>query len=287
MTTGAPVIRMLAEASRVLAAAGIEDPRREARLLLALVTGEEPARLALEPHRRIDEAAERAFGKFLARRANHEPCSRLAGEREFWSLGFAIDPAVLDPRPDSETLVDAALARMPEIDGDYRVLDFGTGSGCLLLAVLSERKRSWGLGVDFSAGALAVARKNAIRHGLDARAGLVRADWGAGLAGTFDIILCNPPYVAVADWAALAPEVADHDPRMALAGGEDGLAGYRAVAPHMARLLARNGAALVECGAGQIGDVNEIFKAEGLGSEAVVTDLAGVFRCAVFGRQGP
>jgi release factor glutamine methyltransferase len=263
-------------------AAGIDNARREALLLLALATGEEPARLGLEPDRRIDEAKTHVFENLLTRRANHEPFSRLAGEREFWSLDFTIDPAVLDPRADSETLVEAALARMPDIDGDYRVLDFGAGSGCLLLSVLSERPRSRGVGVDISARALAVASTNAIRHGLAARTGFVCADWGAGLSGRYDIILCNPPYISVAEMGALAPEVADHDPHMALVGGEDGLSCYRAIAPHIARLLAENGCALVECGAGQAAEIQAVFARSGLCAGEVVKDLAGVPRCAIF-----
>jgi release factor glutamine methyltransferase len=206
----------LRRAEARLAAAGIDNARLDARLLVAAALGAEPGALrvpALAEHRALDADESRRLDEFLARRIEaREPVSRILGRREFWSLEFRLSPAVLDPRPDSETLVEAALALFPETNAPLRVLDLGTGSGCLLLAVLHERPRATGLGIDASEAALAVAADNAGRLGLAARSEFRGGDWASGLAGRFDLILCNPPYIAETERAALAPEVARHDP---------------------------------------------------------------------------
>jgi release factor glutamine methyltransferase len=214
----------------------------------------------------------------VARRARREPVSRIVGRREFWSLDFMLSPATLDPRPDSECLIEAALAAAPE-DAATLVLDLGTGSGCLLLAFLSERKRATGLGVDLSADAVATARENAARLGLAERARFAVGDWGAGVTGGFDLILCNPPYIPAGDIEGLAPEVAHHDPRLALAGGEDGLEAYRELAPELARLLRPRGRAVLEVGHGQADAVGRLMAAAGLSTHARRADLGGIERC--------
>ncbi|GAB4194553.1 MAG: peptide chain release factor N(5)-glutamine methyltransferase [Thalassobaculales bacterium] len=267
---------LLAAAAARLAAAGVEAPRLDARLLLAAALGVDRAGL-LAWSGPLPAGAEERFRGFIERRAAREPVSRILGRREFWSLSFALTPDTLDPRPDSEALVAAALARTPA--GPFRVLDLGTGSGCLLLAVLSERPLASGLGTDIAAGAVAAARANAAALGLSARAAFAVADWDAGVSGRFELVIANPPYIA--EGAVLAPELA-HDPARALYAGADGLAAYRALAPVLARRVAPGGVAVVELGAGQAPAASQILAAAGpLTVEALVPDLAGIARAVV------
>jgi release factor glutamine methyltransferase len=207
--------------------------------------------------------------------------SRLVGEREFWSLPFAVTPATLDPRPDSETLVEAALARTADRAAPVRLLDLGTGSGCLLLALLHELRAAWGVGTDRSAAAVAAARANAVRLGLADRARFVVADWAAPLAGRFDIVLANPPYIERGAIAGLAPEVARHDPVLALDGGPDGLDAYRAILAGLEALVAPRGRAYLEIGDGQAGAVSALLEAAGFADLELAHDLAGRARCLV------
>jgi release factor glutamine methyltransferase len=214
----------------------------------------------------------------VRRRAAGEPLSRLRGAREFWSLDFALSPETLDPRPESETLVAAALDAVPDRAARLRLLDLGTGTGCLLLALLSELPNAWGLGIDRAAGAAATARANAVALGLASRAAFIVGDWGEALRGGFDFVVSNPPYIPSADIPALAPEVR-HDPLRALDGGPDGLDAYRALAPDLARLL--RGTALIELGAGQAPAAARIMRTAGLDVRGTRPDLAGIDRCLV------
>jgi release factor glutamine methyltransferase len=280
------IAQALDRAARRLAGAGIERARHEARLLLAHAAGLSAARMIADADAPLFRPAIERFEALVARRANREPVSRVTGEREFWSLGFDIDPAVLDPRPDSETLVETALALFPDAAAPLAVLDLGTGSGCLLLAVLHERPRAAGFGIDISAGALAVAARNADRLRLASRARFVRGHWGRALSGGFDLVLCNPPYVASAEIANLSPEVARFDPRLALDGGPDGLDAYREMLSDLPRLLAPDGVALVELGAGQAALVSRISAGSGLHVIGLRRDLGGIERCAVIARDG-
>lgn len=284
MTEGDTARAALRDAEARLAAAGIPDARLDARLLLAAALGEAPDALRFAEGRTLTGDEARRFADFVARRAGtREPVSRILGWREFWSLEFRVTPAVLDPRPDSETLVEAALALFPARDAAIRILDLGTGSGCLLLAVLHERPHASGIGIDASAAALAVAAENARRLGLAARAQFRRGDWAEGLAERFDLILCNPPYIGEGERAALAPEVARHDPPAALFAGPDGLDAYRALLPQIPRLIAPGGAALFEIGAAQAAAVCEIARGADLRVADVRRDLAGRDRCVVLG----
>ncbi|MDP6692644.1 MAG: peptide chain release factor N(5)-glutamine methyltransferase [Alphaproteobacteria bacterium] len=278
---GLTLRQALAAAGRDLRTAGIEDTALDSAVLLAHAIGGDRLTLIREAERRLNEAEAKAFSRLIASRAARQPVSRLLGRREFWSLDLRIGPAVLDPRPDSETVVEAALEQMPEKDGAYRIADFGTGSGCLLLALLSERPRAWGLGVDISPAAGHLARENARNLGLERRAGFIAGDWGQGLVGGFDLIVANPPYIPTADIAALEPEVRRHDPGLALDGGEDGLAAYRALLPDVYRLLLSGGRAVLECGQGQTPPLRRLVKGVGLTVESRHSDLAGVARCFV------
>jgi release factor glutamine methyltransferase len=273
-----------AAAAAELAQAGIEGASREARLLLAHALGAEAGGVLMARDRELSAAEGAAFAALVARRAAREPLSHITGRREFWSLEFGVGPAVLDPRPDSEALVEAALGCIAARAAPLRLLDLGTGSGCLLLALLSELPNARGVGVDRSAAALAVARANAAALGLAARAAFVQGDWATALSGAFDLIVCNPPYIATAAIGALMPEVARHEPRLALDGGADGLDAYRRLAPDIARLLAVGGIALVEVGLGQGDAAAAIFAAAGLSDHARRRDLAGRERALLLGR---
>jgi len=275
----------LADAAARLSAAGISDARREARLLVAEALGWDAARVLGFPEAEMTAAAGRRLGELIARRSAREPISRILGYREFWSLHFYLSPETLDPRPDSETLIESALAALGERDRVYRVLDFGTGSGCLLLALLSELPNALGTGVDRSEGALETARRNAAALGLGGRTQFVRGNWGDGLSGEWDVILANPPYIPSKALQTLMPEVASYEPKLALDGGADGLEAYRVLAPEIARLLAPTGIAAVEVGDGQGPAMTAIMVGAGLVLRGIRHDLSGVDRCIVLGQD--
>lgn len=267
-----------------LAAAGIEQPALDARILVghALELGRD--QLLMLADQPVPDHAEARLDALVTRRLAREPVSRILGQREFWSLRFDLVPETLDPRPDSETVVEAALAATGA--GPLEVLDLGTGSGCLLLAVLSERPDAGGLGLDASAGAVAAAAANAARLGLAGRARFEHRDWRWGLAGhltppRFQVILANPPYIPTGDLSGLEPEVTRFDPIAALAGGPDGLDAYRLLAPQVHDLLTADGVAVFEVGQGQAASVAGLFTAANLEITGIRADLGGVERCVV------
>lgn len=274
-----------ARAGQHLRNAGVEDAILDAALLLAHAIGGDRLSLIREAERQLDAAETKAFAELIRARAARQPVSRLLGRREFWSLDLAIGPAVLDPRPDSETLVEAALAHLPHQDAAYQILDLGTGSGCLLLALLAERPRAHGFGVDISSAAARQARANARALHLAERAFFMVGDWASSLtrgpAGRFDMVVANPPYIASTDIGGLAPEVRCHDPALALDGGGDGLAAYRALVPDLGRLLRPGGRAVLEYGRGQTVALKQIVETAGLAVESCHADLAGIERCLV------
>jgi release factor glutamine methyltransferase len=263
----------LAAAARRLGAAS-ETPRLDAELLMAHALGVEREALLLA----LDAGdAPPGFEPLVARREAGEPVAYITGRRGFWTIDLDVGPGVLVPRPDSETLIEAALAHFHE-RGPRTVLDLGTGPGTLLLAALAQWPRTTGLGIDVSETALAYARRNAERLGLAARAGFRIGDWGEGLKGSFDLVLCNPPYVEAG--AALPRDVAEWEPHRALFAGGDGLAEYRRLAPALGPLLAPGGIACFEIGAGQREAVSELFAARGFTIWSR-KDLNGVDRCLV------
>lgn len=279
------VAALLRDAGRQLAAAGIEGAPREARLLMQEAASLAIAAQVADPDRTIDAAAAGRFLALVARRAAREPMAQILGHREFWSLEFRVTADTLDPRPDSETLVQAVLARIADRDAALRLLDFGTGTGCLLLALLHELRNASGVGIDISAAALAVAEDNARGLGLDQRAEFCLGDWDAGLASAFDIILSNPPYIASAEIADLQPEVARFEPRCALDGGPDGLAAYRRLLPAAARLLKPGGLAAFEIGHGQAESVAGLGRGSGLRHLGTECDLGSVARVVLFAKD--
>lgn len=269
---------LIAEGEGALAAAGIESPRREARLLLAHVLGLEASDLALEGERAVDDEAATAFRTALARRATHEPFAYITGRRAFWSFDLEVTPATLIPRPDTETLVETALKLAGHPAAPLEILDLGTGSGAILIALLAELPNANGFGVDVSEPALAIARRNALRSGVAARARFARSSWWSHVSGKFDLIVSNPPYIPSADIAGLDLDVRGYEPHLALDGGPDGLAAYRAIASVAASRLSPGGALIVEVGQGQAADVAALFQASGFAATEISSDLAGIPR---------
>ena len=266
--------QLLAEATARLAEAGIEQPRREARLLLAHATGLDSAKLLQMLPRSMPAPG---FDGLVARRAAREPMALIIGRQPFWSIELAVSCDTLVPRADSETLVEAALAAFPGRDA-ARVLDLGTGSGCLLLAVLTEFPAAFGVGVDRSPWAAAMARYNSLLLGLAGRSAMVCGNWADALNARFDLVLANPPYIETAAIAGLMPEVAAYEPRTALDGGADGLDAYRAIMQALPVLLRPAGIAILELGAGQARPVARLAKAAGLVADAPRRDLSGIER---------
>ncbi len=271
----------ISEAVGRLAAAGIPTPGREVRLLLAHALGRAPESLIGER-----PAPPPGFAALIARRAAREPLAFILGRREFWSLPFAVSPATLIPRPESETLLEAALAAWPDRAAVRRVLDLGTGTGCLLLAALSEFPAAFGVGIDRVAAAAALARANAEALGLARRAAFLAGDWAASVVGRFNLVLANPPYVERAAIPGLMPEVARFEPRSALDGGADGLDAYRRLLPSLPRLLAEGGLAILELGIGGAEGVARLAAAEGLAVRAVRPDLGGNSRALMLADPG-
>lgn len=287
MTEDDTIGSILAETATRLAAAGIEEARREARLLVALALDADPSVVLGYPERSLGERARQRLDSLVLRRASREPMSRLRGRREFWSLDFVLSPETLDPRPDSETLIETALDLLDDRDAPLRIVDFGTGSGCLLLALLSELPRATGLGVDIAPGAVDTARRNAAALGLADRARFIVGVWDAAIGGRADVILANPPYIPTQQIAALAPEVVKFDPVAALDGGSDGFVAYRVLMRAAARLLGSDGVALFEVGEGQAAAVALLAQAAGLSVRTVRRDLAGIERCIACVPAGP
>lgn len=264
----------LRHGAAALAAAGVDTPRLDARLLLAHAAGLTQAALLQEPSRPVDAGAYQAL---LDRRAAREPLALILGHQEFWSLPFEVSPATLIPRPDSETLIEAALSALHRLSV-RTVLDLGTGTGCLLLAALSELPGAWGLGIDRLPAAAALAQRNARALGLHGRSATLCGDWATAVAGRFDLVLSNPPYIPAPDIPALMPEVALHEPPSALDGGLDGLHAYRTILAALPALLAPGGLAVLELGAGQADPVSALAAEAGLALAGLRADLSGTPR---------
>jgi release factor glutamine methyltransferase len=273
----------LASLEEAFEVCGIENPAREARVSLCAASGLSPVALIADPRAPLGFAASRVQ-EFAIRRAASEPLSRIVGKREFWGLSLAITPHVLDPRPETETIVEAALSIFSHRRAEaLRILDLGVGSGALLCALLAEFAAARGVGIDSSTDAAGVARGNLEACGLSPRSEIHVGDWTSGLDGPFDLIVSNPPYIPTADLPGLPREVRDFDPWLALDGGSDGLAAYRRILPESRRLLAPGGWLLAELGASQAADVTAIANQCGLFGVTLYQDLAGFDRVLAIG----
>jgi release factor glutamine methyltransferase len=265
-------------ATQTLAQAGIEDAPRESRYVLTHVLGVALIDLINTPDHLLSEVEEKRFHDILTRRANHEPLARIKGSREFWGLNFILNHDTLEPRPDTETLIEAVLEHFPDMNAPLKILDVGTGSGCILLSLLHEYKNAIGFGSDISEGALAAARENAQHLGLQSRVTFACHSWCDGITGDYDIVVTNPPYIYEAHVDVLEEEVRFFDPRVALNGGADGLIGYRMVIPAAQHLLKSPGFFACEVGFDLSDKVIPILSASGFQNIQTRRDLANVER---------
>lgn len=286
--------RSVESARRALAATlkqhGIDSAELDARLLVGAAFNLDLTALIAASKRIVTPKDAIALEDFTRRRLAGEPVARILGAKEFWGLPIKLSPATLVPRPDTETVVELALEMVrgaPAAKPPRCIVDVGTGSGAILLALLSEWREATGVGTDISPIALQTARDNAHRLGFGRRASFVACNYTAALSGSFDLIVSNPPYIRSSDIAELDREVRDHDPLAALDGGADGLDAYRELIPHAARLLTPGGTLVVEAGCGQSGPISLLMSASGLTSVSPPkADLAGIPR-AVSGRRPP
>jgi release factor glutamine methyltransferase len=272
---------ILAEAAGAFSGEGSGDARPRPRRLVGLALDLALSEVWGHPECEISDRQARQVRRLIRRTLACEPLSRVLGRREFWGLDFALSADTLDPRPDSEAVVEAVLRRVPERNAPMRVLDLGTGSGCLLLALLSELPRSVGVGVDITAGAAATARMNAAALGLASRARFFVGEWGSAIKCQFTVVIANPPYIANRALGRLPHAVRDFDPRHALDGGADGLDAYRAIARGLLRLLAPNSIFVTEVGIGQAEAVVGMLACLGLAIDGVEQDFAGIARCVI------
>lgn len=262
-----------------LGAAGIDTPDLDARLLIQYALGLVREDFFLRSAEPLSEDQQALIEAVIRRREAREPVGRILGHREFWSIDLALNADTLEPRPDTETVVEAVLAEVTDHGAGLHLLDLGTGTGCILLSLLAELEQARGLGIDLSPQAVAAATANAERNGLSGRARFQTGDWGNGLTRRFDVVVSNPPYIPTRDIEELSPEVRLHDPVRALDGGDDGLHCYRIIARQLPDLLAPGGLAVLEVGIGQAPDVAELLAAAGLAVIGITHDLGGVERC--------
>jgi release factor glutamine methyltransferase len=273
--------------TRILEMAGKDSPALDARLLVGHAVGLDHTAMARQPERPLSDEQKRVLSGLVGRRLAGEPVSRILGVWEFWGLTLALSPSTLVPRPDTETVVELALAAIDQSgprDRPLWILDLGTGTGALLLALLNECREAIGIGTDLDPQAAKLARANAAALGLGARAQFIVTNYGAGLGRAFDLVVSNPPYIPSRDIEHLEPEVRDHDPKLALDGGNDGLSAYRAIAAAAPDLLRHDGQLVLEIGTGQSSYVEGILAAQGFTLAARRSDLGGVTRALTFRR---
>ncbi|WP_420549287.1 peptide chain release factor N(5)-glutamine methyltransferase [Curvivirga sp.] len=265
-------------AEATLKEAGIDSARQDARLLLAYHLDKDISSIMAFPEKELEGRED--FNALISRRSLSEPVSHILGEREFWSLPFKVTSDVLDPRPDSETLIEAVLERKPNHSDAVDIIDFGTGSGCLLLTLISEYKQALGTAVDISDTALKIAEENARNLDLQSRCQFIQSNWHEKVSGQYDILISNPPYITSADMKTLSKDVYDHEPHLALHGGEDGLKPYRILIPAGKQLLKENGLICLEFGYEQADSVASLLDRNGYKDIQLHPDLSGIIRCA-------
>ncbi len=274
---------LLAEAKAALIKADVPTPALDARLLMERALGFSHSYIVAEPDHQLTDDHVHGFNQLLSRRLAGEPVSRIMGMREFYGRDFKTSPDVLDPRPDTETLIDLCLEHL-DPEAHQTILDLGTGSGILAITLLAEQPLKRAVAADVSPAALAIAKENAGHWGVARRIGFVESSWFENIDGQFDLIVSNPPYIAAAEIPRLEIEVRDHDPHLALDGGDDGLKAYRAIAGGAANHLTMHGSVAVEIGAGQAADVEIIFRNKGFTCATRRTDLGGHLRALLFSR---
>ncbi|EIM25095.1 peptide chain release factor N(5)-glutamine methyltransferase [Microvirga lotononidis] len=282
MKTRSDALKNLRQA---LTEAGFETAALDARLLLLSALGISATELITRPDSPLSAAEAETLAGFTRRRLAHEPVARIVGTREFWGLPFRLSPETLVPRPDTETVVETALDLIPDRQAPLRIVDFGTGSGCILVALLHELPNATGLGVDLSLGALRTARINATDNGVGSRSRFALSRWADGVSGSFDLIVSNPPYIASGVIPSLDEEVREHDPRLALDGGPDGLEPYRVLLLEAGRLLVPGGLIVFEIGYDQAEDLTALAEARGLEILRIAPDLSGNPRCIAMKRS--
>ena len=266
-----------------LKAGRIDSPSIDARLLLEAAAGASRMDILTDPYRAVSTEQQTTLDDYVERRLKREPVSRILGRKGFWKIMLNVTPDVLSPRPDTETILDIVMLAHARHEA-FSVIDLGTGSGAILLAILSERPAAKGVGTDISFEALAVARENATNLDLDGRATFLRTEWASGFADhSFDLVVSNPPYIPSDDIPGLDPEVRDHDPILALDGGPDGLEAYRQLAPEILRILKPGGVFAVEIGWDQGEAVRALFEAAGFTGVIVVKDLGDRHRVVTNG----
>ncbi len=272
---------VLLPAVKKLQAAKIESASLDVRLLLQHVLHIESATHLLDEAHHLTSAQEKQFQMLIEERICRKPMAHILGKREFWSLEFSVTEDTLDPRPDSETLIEAVLEQRFSRAAPLRILDMGTGTGCLILTLLSEFPNATGVAVDISQAALSVASRNAESLGIKNRVECVKSDWNCAISGVFDIVISNPPYIASRDILKLAPEVALYEPMLALDGGADGLTCYRTIINALPTLLSKDGVAVLEMGFGQLESLQQLVNEQPLICTHVRQDLAGIARAIV------
>lgn len=278
-------IDALRDAVMALQQAKIETASLDARLLLQHVLGVDSGQWLTGSVTVMDAKQYASYFDLIEKRKKRQPIAQLIGKREFWEWSFIVTPDTLDPRPDSETLIEAVLERVPDMSVPLRVLDLGTGTGCLLLTLLKLYPQATGVGVDTCQAALAVAQANVEALELNQRTSLICSNWDEKVTGAFDIVISNPPYIPTGMIATLAPEVREFEPRRALDGGEDGMECYRAIVPQLEQLLSPEGIAVFEIGMGQEKEIRELAAKNQLSVAVVRPDLAGISRCVVMQKQ--
>jgi len=275
---------VLIEASAILKEVECLTSELDARILLEHCLGLTTEKLFSSKDRILSSSEQKNFDDLIERRKNREPVAQIIGRRSFWKEEFKTTCDTLDPRPDSETLIESVLKFFPDKTASLKILDLGTGTGCLLLSLLGEYKSAVGTGADISEKALSVAKENASALGFKNRSEFIISDWGNSVKGKFDIIICNPPYIKHKDIKNLMPEVYNYDPHIALDGGNSGLDAYQKIIPQLLNLPNKNGVAFLEIGQNQENDISQIIQENGFSIAAMERDLGGIIRCLVVNR---
>ncbi len=280
------ISEILVKGTKQLISFGVQGARRDARILLSKILGSEQKQLILNPNKVIDKKTENLFFSYIGRRCQREPVSKIIGEKFFWKDSFFVNSDVLDPRPDSEVIIESVIKYYSFSDKEVSILDIGTGSGALLLSLLGEFPKSRGLGLDRSLSAINIAKKNSAKNRLNNRSNFAVMDWCSGIKAKFDIIISNPPYIPCSEIHSLAPEVRFYDPEIALNGGKDGTKYIEIILNIIPKILRIGGFAVIEIGYNQLSTVEKKILPDQLRIIEIFRDLSGIDRCIVVSLVG-